>query len=442
MMHSQEAQSSPEWLDHDANFNYRARRINGLRTCKLAFFWRLPAGLTERKPKMTPFPNALKLAACLSALLLAGCGGGGSNSASPSSALRTALSAGSATSGAAVASVRPVRDSTDVATSTNGSSNIVTGTAVSISFSVPMDAASVTSAAQGSMPTFTLKETDGANVAGTVVMNTANTVATFIPVAAALATQTRYTATLSTAARSAAGTPLDNPESWSFTTGSAAATSQAPVELGAAATFTLLSKTGITNVYQSTIVGDVGTSPISGTAMLLRCAEVTGNIHVVDAAGPQPCALDSATLLTAAVGDMGGAYDDAAGRISPAAVELGAGQIGGLTLAPGIYKWGTDVLVSTDVTLSGSANDVWIFQVAGEFKQAGSTRITLAGGALAKNIFWQVADNVSIGTNAHFEGVVLGKKLIAVKTGASAAGRLLSQTAITLEMNGITEPAL
>ncbi|MFD2271693.1 ice-binding family protein [Undibacterium arcticum] len=93
----------------------------------------------------------------------------------------------------------------------------------------------------------------------------------------------------------------------------------------------------------------------------------------------------------------------------PDFTELGAGEIGGLTLAPGLYKWGTDLLISTDVTLSGGPNDVWIFQVAGQLNQANATRVTLAGGALAKNIFWQVADNVSIGTTAHFEGVVLAK---------------------------------
>jgi hypothetical protein len=98
-------------------------------------------------------------------------------------------------------------------------------------------------------------------------------------------------------------------------------------------------------------------------------------------------------------------------------------------------------LITTDVTLSGGPNDVWIFQVAGTLNQANSTRVTLAGGALAKNIFWQVAGAVTLGTNAHFEGVVLGKTMIAVNTGASVNGRLFAQTAVTLQMNAITEPA-
>ena len=216
---------------------------------------------------------------------------------------------------------------------------------------------------------------------------------------------------------------------------------QAPVNLRSAGTFTILSKTGITNVYASAIVGDVGTSPITGAAMLLTCTEVTGKIIVVDAAGPLPCATNDATTLTSAVLDMEAAYLDAEGRTSPDFTELGAGEIGGMTLAPGLYKWGTSVSISTDVTLTGGPNDVWIFQIAGTLNQANGKRVTLAGGAQAKNIFWQVADSVTIGTTAHLEGVVLGKALIAVNTGASANSRLLAQTAVTLQMNAITQPS-
>ncbi len=219
------------------------------------------------------------------------------------------------------------------------------------------------------------------------------------------------------------------------------AAAQAPVHLGSAGTFTILSKTGITDVYASAIVGDVGTSPITGAALLLSCGEVTGNIYTVDAAGPLPCTTTDATFLTSAVGDMGFAYDDAAGRQSPDFIELGAGEIGGLTLAPGLYKWGTGLLITTDVTLSGGPNDVWIFQVAGTLNQGNATRVTLAGGALPKNIFWQVAGAVTIGTTAHFEGIILAKTMIAVNTGASVNGRLLAQTAVTLQMNAVTQPA-
>lgn len=215
----------------------------------------------------------------------------------------------------------------------------------------------------------------------------------------------------------------------------------APVKLGAAGTFAILSKTGITDVYRSSVVGDVGTSPITGAALLLTCGEVSGRVFTVNAAGPLPCAVTDPTLLTAAVGDMGFAYADAAGRVSPNFTELGAGQIGGLTLTPGLYKWGTDLLITTNVTLSGGPDDVWIFQIAGQLKEGNGARVTLAGGARAKNIFWQVAGSTTIGTTAHFEGVILGKTLIAAQTGATVNGRLFAQTAVTLQMNAVTQPA-
>ena len=215
----------------------------------------------------------------------------------------------------------------------------------------------------------------------------------------------------------------------------------APVNLGNASTFAILTKTGITDVYASSVVGDVGTSPITGAALLLSCGEVSGMVYTVDAAGPLPCAVTNATLLTLAIGDMEFAYNDAAGRVLPDHIELGAGEIGGRTLAPGLYKWATDVTITTDVTLSGGPNTVWIFQIAGKLNQANAARVTLVGGALAKNIFWQVAGAVTLGTTAHFEGVVLGKTMIAVNTGATVNGRLLAQTAVTLQMNAVTQPA-
>jgi hypothetical protein len=272
-------------------------------------------------------------------------------------------------------------------------------------------------------------------------MNAANTVATFTPTESALRTDEKYTAEVTIAAESMGGVAIPDPIEWSFTTDDKPFTGQAPVSLGTAEYFAILTKTGITDVYKSSIVGDVGTSPITGAALLLRCTEVAGMVYTVNAAGPLPCRTTSPSLLTTAVGDMGFAYTDAAGRSIPDSTELGAGEIGGLTIAPGLYKWGSGVSIATDVTLSGGPNDVWIFQIAKTLKQASATRITLAGGAQAKNIFWQVGGTVAIGTTAHFEGVLLAKTLIAFKTGASANGRLLAQTAVTLEQNAITQPA-
>jgi len=226
------------------------------------------------------------------------------------------------------------------------------------------------------------------------------------------------------------------------TSSAVAASPETPVNLASAGDFTILSKTGITDVFRTTVVGNVGTSPITGAALLLSCAEVTGIIYTVDAAGPLPCRVTDATRLTAAVGDMEAAYNDAAGRTLPDALNLGAGEIGGLPLTPGLYKWTTDLSISTDVTLAGGPNDVFILQVAGKINEANAKHVILSGGAQAKNVYWASAGAVAIGTNAHFEGTVMSKTMIAMNTNASINGRLLAQTAVTLQMNTITPPAL
>ena len=214
----------------------------------------------------------------------------------------------------------------------------------------------------------------------------------------------------------------------------------ASVNLGVAGNFAILSKTGITDVYKSAILGDIGTSPITGAALLVSCAEVVGTIYTVDAAGPLPCRVTSATMLTTAVGDMQAAYTDAAGRINPNFLNLGAGNIGGKTLTPGLYKFSSAVVIPTDVTISGGPNDIWIFQVAGTLNMSSAVNITLAGGAQAKNIFWQTSGAVTFGTTSHFEGNILSQTGINLQTGASINGRMLAQTAVTLQMNTVNNP--
>lgn len=211
------------------------------------------------------------------------------------------------------------------------------------------------------------------------------------------------------------------------------------VVLGVAGNFAILSKTGITSVYKSTITGDIGASPITGAAMVVNCGEVTGNVFSVDAAGPA-CKTTSATMLTAAIGDMQTAYTDAAGRSNPNFLNLGAGTIGGKTLIPGLYKWTSSVNIPTDIAIAGGPDDVWIFQVAGTLNMSSGVRVTLSGGAQAKNIYWQVSDAVTLGTTSHFEGTILGKTGIHLKTGASINGLLLAQTAVTLQMSTVTKP--
>lgn len=148
----------------------------------------------------------------------------------------------------------------------------------------------------------------------------------------------------------------------------------------------------------------------------------------------------TSTNLTTAVINMGTAYTDAAGRPTPDFLNPGVGEIGGKTLLPGLYKWTTGVTMSSDVTISGGANDIWIFQVSGNLAQSPARHIYLSGGAQAKNIFWQVAGTVSIGTTAHFEGIILSQTSISLATGASMNGRALAQTAVILDANAVTKP--
>ncbi len=211
------------------------------------------------------------------------------------------------------------------------------------------------------------------------------------------------------------------------------------VNLSLAGNYAILSKSGITDVYPSAITGNIGTSPITGAAIIISCPEVTGNIYTVNAAGPA-CRIVSPFTLTAAVLNMQTAYTDAAGRVNPNFLNLGAGNIGGLTLTPGLYKWTTAVTIPTNITISGSSTSVWIFQIAGTLNMSSAVHITLTGGAKAKNIFWQTSGAVTLGTTSHFEGNILSHTAIHLLTGASINGRLLAQTAVTLQMNTVVKP--
>lgn len=221
----------------------------------------------------------------------------------------------------------------------------------------------------------------------------------------------------------------------------------APVNLGSAINYVILAKSAISNVPTSAITGDLGISPaaatfITGFSLTLPAAspfstsaQVTGNVYASDYATPSP------TNLTTAVNDMQTAYTEGSGRVNPDFTELGSGNIGGLTLPPGLYKWSNTVTIPSNVTLNGSATDVWIFQIAGGITQASATQVQLTGGALPKNVFWVVFGVVSVGTTAHMEGVILSQTSITLDTGASANGRLLAQTAVSLAGNIVVKPA-
>lgn len=218
------------------------------------------------------------------------------------------------------------------------------------------------------------------------------------------------------------------------------------VDLAGAADYAILAKTTITNTGTSAITGDIGLSPAAGSYFVgfgqtlpagsasATSAQVTGKLYASNYPVPTP------SNLTTAIGKMESAYSDAAGRSSPDKTELAAGIIGGLTLTPGLYKWSSNVTIPTDLTLSGTANDVWIFQVAGTLNLSAAKKIVLAGGASAKNVFWQVAGETTLETTSHFEGTILCQKAITMKTGASLTGRALAQTQVALDSNAVTRP--
>jgi len=226
----------------------------------------------------------------------------------------------------------------------------------------------------------------------------------------------------------------------------ATAIGPAPVNLGTAGDFAILAKSGVSTVPDSVITGDVGVSPISQDAMtgfnlksypegtFTTSTQVTGKLYAASDIAPTP------VKMTAAIGDMETAYADAAGRVNPDHVEYMSGALGGATLSPGLYKFGTDVVFSTDCTISGSSRDTWIFQIAGDMSIAANIKIILAGGALASNIVWVVAGKTTYSAGSHFEGIILGATSAEFVTASSINGRVLVQNAVTLQETTVTSP--
>lgn len=210
-----------------------------------------------------------------------------------------------------------------------------------------------------------------------------------------------------------------------------------PVLLGLAGDFAILAKTGITTVGATSVTGNMGVSPIAasaitgfalvldGSGVFSTSALVVGRVYASDYAPPTP------GMLTTAVLNMQAAYVDAAGR-APDVTELGGGTLSGQTLVAGVYAWSTAVTITGSITLSGTASDVWIFQMAQTLDISSGVEIILSGGAIAQNVFWQVAGVVSVGTTVQLEGIVLGMTTIALTAGGAINGKLLSQTAVTL----------
>ncbi len=226
---------------------------------------------------------------------------------------------------------------------------------------------------------------------------------------------------------------------------SSSGTSLNPADLGSAGNYVILAQTGISSVPNSVITGNIGVSPAAATyitgfslsadstTVFATSPQVTGKVYAANYGTPTPA------NMTSAIGSMQTAYTDAAGRTTPDFTELSTGNLGGLTMAPGLYNWSNTVTIPLDFTLSGGANDVWIFQIAGDVTMAAGKKMILAGGAQAKNIYWQVAGKVDIGSTAQIQGIMLVKTAVNFQANSTLNGRIFSQTAVSLNQATVTQ---
>ncbi len=282
-------------------------------------------------------------------------------------------------------------------------------------------------------------------MAGTMLVpgrvNYAGTTATYTP-ASNLLSGTTYTATITTGAKNPAGTPIANDYVWSFTT---AATLGAPwVDLQSVARFGIIAGTGVSNNAGFSEIRnlDVGISPgvRSSITGFPPAIIVNGGMYASDDIAPPGVP----AMLTKAKGDLTAAYLFAEGATSPAPATV-SGDLGGTTLAPGIYKTTSTLLIqSGDLTLDaqGDVNAVWIFQIASDFTTVGGAggNVILTGGAQAKNVFWQTGSSATIGDGTRFKGNILALTSITMNSGATAVGRMLARNgAVVLTNTNIIE---
>jgi len=312
--------------------------------------------------------------------------------------------------------------------------NIATGVginqAVNATFSKAMDPTTISTA------TFTVTGPGATPVIGTVAYDVPSHVATLTPTTN-LAPSTTYTATIS-GVKDVAGNALATgaaPNPWTFTTGTAT-TGQAPVNLRSASTFAVIATSSISSTGSVQVNGDVGLHP--GTSQGIPPAQVNGTIHVND---PQ---------VVQAQADLLAAYNDAVSRSTNS--QTLPGNLGGLTFAPGLYTNSTSVLISgagpgNNVTLDagGDANAVFIFKMGSTLTTGPGSQVILAGGAQAKNVFWQVGTSATIDTTTAFKGNVLAAVSITLNTGAVVQGRMFAGSAggaasVTVNAASVTVP--
>ncbi|MGD0791905.1 MAG: Ig-like domain-containing protein [Terriglobales bacterium] len=299
----------------------------------------------------------------------------------------------------------------------DGSSGICPNTLVVATFSEAMKPSTINTT------TFTLAA-GTTPVAGTVTYDVSSYVATFTPTNP-LALDTLYTATITTGAQDLAGNALASDYVWHFTTSATACTGQVP--LGSACSFGILGGSTVTNSGPSNVTGDVGVWP--GTAITgFPPGTITGTFHAGDA-----------TAATAQ-GDLTTAYNYAAAAAGGAVLPA---DIGGETLAPGVYKTTSaqpSLGITGNLTLSG--NGVYIFQIVSTLTTAANNSdVILSGGATSQDVFWQVGSSATLGTTTTFAGTIMAQASVSLDTGAILNGRALARTgAVTLLSNPVNVP--
>ncbi len=322
--------------------------------------------------------------------------------------------------------------------------NLATGVAlnkvISANFSEAMNASTITTS------TFTL-EIGTTPVTG--VVNYAGTTATFTP-SSNLLSGTTYTATITTGTKNPAGVPLANDYVWTFNTN--APLGPVGVDLKSVARFGIIAGVGVSNNAGFSEIHDMDVGIYPGARSSITgfppAIVVNGSIFASDDLAPPGVA----AMLLQAQNDLTAAYNFAAGATTPAPAIV-SGDQGGLTLAPGIYKSTSTLLIQAgDLTLDaqGDANAVWIFQIAsgfttvgiGPFPSSTGGNVILTGGAQAKNVFWQVGSSAVIGDYTSFQGTVLAFSSVTMNSGAKAVGRMLARNAsvVMTDTNIITKP--
>ena len=301
----------------------------------------------------------------------------------------------------------------------NMESGVALNKIINASFNMPMDPLTI------SGTTFTIK-IGTTSVLGTVTYS--GTTATFTP-SSNLNSNTTYTATITTGSKNLAGIALANNYVWTFNTNT---TNNPPfVDLLTADRFGILAGVGISNNAGFSEIHnmDVGISPgvRSSVTGFPPAIIVNGAIYASDDLVPAGVS----AMLIQAKQDLTNAYLFAEAATSPAPATV-SGDQGGLTLAPGIYKSTSTLLIqSGDLTLDaqGDANAVWIFQVASDFTTVGGAggSVILSGGAQAKNVFWQIGSSATIGNGTTFKGNVLALTSITMGPNATAVGRMLAR---------------